>query len=306
MSDAPFYYNQIMMNNGSTNPSTVHIRNTATHNYFKKYLLQRCIGVFDWTLPKNWDKRYFLYTLYQRGWLCVINTDKFGIIPQMCGLQGFNVFYEPRTALIQNPLFHPVQAVIHKDTELIRLQPDYSSIMDIVNTYADKLTLAFQSVDINLLNSHLSYVFFAKNKATAESYKSLYDSIAAGNPATVIDKNLMDERGNKTWDVFSRDLKSNYLVTDLLSDIRKIMNMFDNEVGIPNANTEKKERQIVDEINANNEETMCLSDLWLEMLQEDLERVRKMFGYTKRQLNVKRKKVSTNERQSEVIDTRNV
>ena len=289
MNNAPYSYAEINQYNGTLNPSTVHIRNTATHFYFRKYLLQRAMGVFKWTLPKSWSKRYFLYTLYNRGYVAVVNTDKFGIIPQACGLQGFNVFYEPTHAIIQNPLFRPTTAQIGTQTELIRLQPDYSSAMDIINSYADKLTLAFQAIDINLVNSHVCTVFFAQNKSAAESYKKMFDSISSGNPAVVLDSKMLDAQGNKQWEMWNRDIKNSYLVSDLLEDVRKIMNMFDNIIGIHNANTEKKERQIVDEVNANNEETENLRDVWFGMLKEDLEKVRAMFGYSTADLNIEMK-----------------
>ena len=54
--------------------------------------------------------------------------------------------------------------------------------------------------------------------------------------------------------------------------------MYDTDIGIPNANTDKKERLISDEVNANNYETMAKCSLWLEQLKEDIEKVKDMFG----------------------------
>ena len=55
---------------------------------FARYLLQKAISVFEWTLPETWNKDYFLYALYCFGHLAIVNTDKFGVIPQACGLMG--------------------------------------------------------------------------------------------------------------------------------------------------------------------------------------------------------------------------
>ena len=54
--------------------------------------------------------------------------------------------------------------------------------------------------------------------------------------------------------------------------------MFDTEVGIPNSNTEKRERMITDEVNANNVETITKCELWLEELKKSCERTKAMFG----------------------------
>ena len=51
--------------------------------------------------------------------------------------------------------------------------------------------------------------------------------------------------------MFQQNVGQNYIVSDILSDMRKIDAMLDAEVGIPNANTDKKERVQSAEVNAN-------------------------------------------------------
>ena len=99
----PGYYNY---NNGSINNAipNAKVSNTPLSRFFQKYLLQKAISVFKWKLPENWSADYFLYTLYMWGYVAIINTDKFGVIPQGCGLRGFDVFYRPTHAVIANPL----------------------------------------------------------------------------------------------------------------------------------------------------------------------------------------------------------
>ena len=46
--------------------------------------------------------------------------------------------------------------------------------------------------------------------------------------------------------------------------------MFCTEIGIPNANTDKKERLITDEVNANNVETSTRCEMWLEEIRKGL------------------------------------
>ena len=74
------------------------------------------------------------------------------------------------------------------------------------------------------------------------------------------------------------------LISDILSDMRKIEAMFDAEVGIPNANTDKKERLIGDEVNANNVSTYSNMSMWLENLQRGCEQAHKVLGMTKDEL----------------------
>jgi hypothetical protein len=87
----PFYYDYKNARNSTINPSTVHVRDTGLQRYFARYLLQKTISVFKWDMPKTWSRNYLLYTLYCWGYVAVINTDKFGVIPQQCTLGGFDV-----------------------------------------------------------------------------------------------------------------------------------------------------------------------------------------------------------------------
>ena len=277
---APYYYNYINAETSQVTPSTVHVKDSGLCRYFTKYLLQKAMSVFEWDLPETWNKDYFLYVLYCWGYVAVVNTDKFGVIPQGCGLKGYDVFYAPTHAVIANPLLTGIlEPRIGTQCELLKLQPDFSGILDLVGHYAEQMALASQSVSVNLLNSKLSYVFTAKTKALAESLKKMYDQIASGEPAVVIDSRLKNAAdGEETWKAFEQNVGGNYIVTNLLADLRKIEAMFDTEIGIPNANTDKRERLIQDEVNANNIETYSKCAMWLENLQDACKRVNDMFG----------------------------
>lgn len=275
----PFYYDYKNARNSTVNPSTVHVRDTGLQRYFARYLLQKTISVFKWDIPKTWSKNYLLYTLYCWGYVAVINTDKFGVIPQQCTLGGFDVFYQPKFATVANPLLRGIlNPVIGKQCELLRLQPDYGGVMDIVNFYADMLALSAETASTNLLNSKLAYVFASDGKAGAESFKKLYDQIASGEPAAYIDKNLYRDDGTPTWNFFNQNLKETYIAGDILNDMRLWEMKFDNEIGIPTTNTTKKERLITDEANSAIEESRTKAQLWLDELQESCRKINNMFG----------------------------
>ena len=260
-------------------PGTVHTQNTVLVGYFRRYLLQKAMSVFKWKLPDTWQRNYFLFVLYCWGYIAILETDRFGVIPQQCGLRGYNVFYQPTHVIVTNPLLKGIREPrIGEECVLMKLQPDYGGIMDLVNFYAEELALCSEAVSVNLLNSKLSYVFTAQNKSTAESFKMIFDKIASGQPAVVQDKNLLGDDGKPAWQAFNQDLKTTYIAGDVLSDMRKIEAMFCTDIGLPNANTDKRERLISNEVNANNVETFSRADMWLEELKRSCEEARDMFG----------------------------
>ena len=280
MQAAPYMYDYVNTEVSQHSPSTVHTKNTELQRFFARYLLQKAMSVFKWNLPETWDRDYFLYVLYGIGYIAVINTDKYGVIPQQCGLEGYNIFYQPKRALVTNPLLRGLRSLdIGTQCTLIKLQPDYGSVMDMVGFYADMMALTAETAGVNLVNSRLSYVFFGKNKNTAESQKKLFDRVASGEPATFVDTALYDvQSGNPSWIPFQQNVGQNYIAGDALADLRKWEMMFDTDVGIPNANTDKKERLISDEVNANNVEVTSKADLWLDQLQKSFAQTSKMFG----------------------------
>lgn len=261
-------------------PSTSHVKDNRAAYFFKRQLLQRALSVFEFTLPENWDKDYFLYTLYCFGFVGVLNTDKFGVIPQQCGLRGYNVFYHPKNIIVTNPLISAIMDLqIGRNCEVVKLQPDYCGVMDLVHYYGDLLALTYEALIMNIANSKLSIGFAASKKSVAESFKKLFDNVQGGDLMVAFDKDMCGDLGqDEPWKPIINDLSKNYIARELIEAMRDINNMFDTEIGIANNSVAKKrERVNTAEVSANNAETFTKVDLWMETISEDFEKVNGMF-----------------------------
>lgn len=277
----PENYNYINMYNSSFSPSTVHVKNTRLQKFFKRYLFQKAIGVFKWTLPKTWNPFYFKYVLFAWGFIGVVETDKFGVICQAGAPYGYDIYYQPTNLIITNPLLKgSLNPRIGQECSVIKLQPDWGGVMDLVDYYSDMMALAAETFGINLLNSHLSYIFPADKQNIAESFKKMFDRVSSGEPAVVIDKALFKEDGSVSWEPFTQNIGQNYIADRVIADLRKLEAEFDTKIGIPNANTDKRERLITSEVEANNTETEILVDSWLENLQQGIDQTKELFGLT--------------------------
>lgn len=273
-----YSYEEINSYNASRNPSTIHASNTGLQNYFKKYLLNKTFSRFKFTIPDNWDLDYLRYTLFCNGFAAILETDKYGVIPQACSLSGYNIFYRPSKVLVANPLLSGIKELtIGTQCAVVKLLPDYTGLMDMVNFYADMMALCAETAGTNLINSKLSYIFTATDRAKSESFKKLYDKVASGEPAVVIDRNLFDEDGKPMWDTFAQNLQANYIAGDILTDMRKWEMRFLTQLGFPNANTDKKERLISDEVNSNNEETQSLVQMMLDSMNAGFKDAKDLF-----------------------------
>lgn len=281
----PFYADYI---NGETfsklAPSQVHIANTWLYNYFQRHLLQKATAVFKWTLPDYWNRSLFLACLYCDGKVAIVNTDKYGVLPQPCTIGGRGVQYEPTYAIIANPLIKGIKMPrIGSQCAVIRIMPDYGGIMDIINFYAREMAVTVETFELNVLNSKLSYVFGVSKeggnrKAVAEGLKKIFDNISSGEPAAFADANLIDHNGKPTWQLFSQDVGKNFISPQLQEVLRKLECEFCAKVGLPaDLSQNKKERTITGEVDANNIETAAAPEQWLELAREGIEDANRLF-----------------------------
>jgi hypothetical protein len=257
----------------------VHSQENATTWYFRRYLIQKIISVFEFKgIPETWSKDYFLYTLFCFGFVAIVETDKFGVIPQHCSLYGYDVFYRPTNVNIANPLIRGnLTPRIGTECALVRMQPDYGSCWDIVAYYADLLSLCTEALAVNLVNSKLAYVFACEDKTVAESFKKMYDQMNEGNPAVFADRKLFLEDGSPAWETFQNNLKQNYIAKDILEDMTKIDARFCTEIGIPNVNMAKESGVTDNEVEANNIDTKTKASLWLETIRAGLDKANELF-----------------------------
>lgn len=305
-----YNYDFLNIYNGSQSPGTIHAANTELGAYFRRYLFQKAVSVFDIECPETWNKDYFWYVLYGTGYVGVLDVPGMGVIPQYCTIKGYNVYYQPKGFIVANAAIlngQTLEKSIGIDGVLMKLTPDYTGICDLIGYYADLMAVSAESMGVNILNSKLAYIFGVKNQAAANSFKKMVDKINAGDPAVFVDKNLLDADGNPTWVEYAQDLRNNFIAPDLLQTMNQIERMFESEIGIPNnGGIEKKERLISDEVNANNVSTYSKAALWLENLQTSCDEVNRMFGLN---VSIDWRKIKGRESygsESETIDIRSL
>lgn len=256
------------------------VQNDLNTQYYMRALYQRILSGAQFGLPTAWakGKRYFKNVLFTEGFIGIVKTPEYGIIPQIANPYGYGLFLQPTNLRVTQPLVN-FEGEIGKDCEIIHLTNDWLGVWDIVEHYAIRLSVAITSVDVSLMNERLSMIAAAKNKNAAETLKYLYEAISAGEPFKVYDKYLQNEGLNgdeePIW-TFSQDVANNYITDKLLADMDTILRQFDNEVGIL-AMGGKKERMITDEVEALNDDACARASSWYENLTDSFDRVNRLF-----------------------------
>lgn len=256
------------------------VQNDENTQYYMRALYQRAIAGAKFELPDVWSraKRYFRNVLFSQGFIGVVDTPKYGVIPQICTFSGYGLFLQPTNIIVSQPLVQ-FQGTIGENCELILLCGDYKGIWDIVEHYAIRLSVAITSLDCALMNERLSLLAAGKSKQAAETLKYLFERISAGEPFSVFDKAIksdgLDDDNEPIW-TFSQDVASQYISDKLLADIDTILKQFDHEIGIA-AVGEKKERMITDEVATQNEDSCARASTWFESLSDSFDNVNRLF-----------------------------
>lgn len=279
----PLNYEQINVAAGTYNPSMVKAYNNATFAFWERSLFQRAFSVLEFELPEEWQgnvKDFFLYCLFKYGYLAVSENAKFGKFFQPCTLSGYNFYYQPTKVLISNPLYSD-ELEIGKNCELLKLSPDYIGVWDIIQYYAEKLSVLDNAINMSLINNKYAFFMGARNKAAGEAIKKMMDKVNKGEPAVVYDMKLLNDPTDKAepWQFLERkDLKSSYLTTDQLMDFQTLLNNYDTEIGIPTVPYQKKERMVTSEAESRVIDSTSRSTIWLETFNSSAKAVNNHYG----------------------------
>jgi len=270
-----YNFESINIYNGTRSPSGT-VEYDITTAYFFRCLYQRVLSNFKFNIPETWNKDYFKNVLFGFGFIGIVKTSKYGVIPQICNPYGYGLFLQPTNLRVAQPLV-TFDGTIGVDCELIKITPDYMGICDIVEHYANKLSKCWTSIEVSLINARVGLIGLPKNKSAAEAMKYIVERLTAGEPLVCADKILkadLDE-GEPLF-TYAGDPAKNYITDKLLADFTTILNSFDREVGIPIIDN-KKERMISNEIPALLGDSSCRIETWKECLKDSIIKTNKLF-----------------------------
>ena len=249
------------------------VANASTAYYRDKLFRIILARFFIKNTPDKWDYDYLMCHTFGDGVITITDTSA-GVLPLKCGLTGIGIFDEPTQCIVTNPVLGNFTRNIHENCEILRINYNYRGVYPLINRYAVLLAMCDSGISVNLMNTKVTYVFGAADKGQANTFKKLYDMVTMGEPA------VFTTKGNTAMlkeNIFIMPAKQNYIADDIQITKRKIVNEFLTDIGINNANIDKRERLNTDEVNANNEELKCNIQHWIDNLEDGIRRVNAMF-----------------------------
>lgn len=252
------------------NPKSVNDMTNNSFFYYQFQLMTKLKSVLTIEgYPKNWNIDNMWDVILKNGYIPIVSTA-LGSLALEGGFYGQNMYYMPTNVIVNNPVLGNINRVIGEDGELLYINYEYNTfqgVMPLINRYAVLLANIDCSLNVSLMNSRVAHVFEAESDAEVKTLQKMYDDVSKGNPAVFLKKGTRSIQSSNESNSFL-NVKNTYIGNDLLLTKKSIMNEFLTEIGINNANTDKRERLNSDEVNANNTEVRCTIMRYIDSLNE--------------------------------------
>lgn len=276
MNNPVMFSQEMILDHFNLQPSDVKGRANVGVEFYKRLLYTKLYSTLDFTLPETWKKNYFRFWLFHFGSVGVIYTKEYGWVCQPYSIVKLDLYYNPKVIQIYNQYIKtPKIGAVGINAGIIKCMDDYFGLDDIVTRYATDLAQCDRSIEVNLMNSNVTAFFKAKDKKSADAIREAYGQATTGKPFVIVNKEVMDE---DSIDTLLPNMKNNFLVNDLLQARRGILNAFLTEIGIRNANYDKKERLNSQEVNENNDETSAVISVIFDNIKKSMDEVNEISG----------------------------
>lgn len=244
---------------------------TFTDYFYRLMLIART--VFKWNnLPEGIDEKWIEQYLFSEG-KCMFYHDKTtGYMVAKCTTEGLNYYDEPtRLRPVGTNLENKESKENNVEAILIRNNDEMLPTSPTIQIYACRLAEISRTIDTNIMAQKTPVIIKCTDKQK-QSLKQVYAKWNGNEPVIFGDKTLELDKFN----VLKADAP---IVFDKLQ-IQKhaIWNEAMTYLGINNANMDKRERLVDDEVQANNEQIEMSAQVMLKSREKACELINKMFG----------------------------
>jgi hypothetical protein len=252
------------------NGKTPNMNNLTANDYYDRLKLI-ALSLFEWKgLPDSCNARFLEQTLYTYGRALFINDDTMGFLNMRCTPSGKLNNYDEAISYtaystIYNREFKRGECVLIRNNYLER--PTDNSII----LFASRLTESERTIDTNI-KAQKTPVLIRCDEKDRLTMKNLYNQYEGNEPFILGSKSLNPDglKVLKTDAPFIADKLQKYK--------HEIWNEALTFLGVNNTNTDKRERLVTDEVNANNEVISVNADSMLLTRKEACEQINKMYG----------------------------
>ena len=254
----------------SRKPTLADLLNDLTYRTIYHRLKNLALNIFEWDgLPEGLAPEFIEETLYYHGRALFFKDPNLGFLClKALPTEGINVY--GRHTKYRGTGYNYSEEYTLDESVLVKNNMLWTNTDDNITLYAVKLAEIERTLDVNVKAQKTPYIIVCDDKDLL-TFKNIYKQVDGNEPAVFADKNL----NMNSLDVLSTVAP---FIADQLADYRHdVMNEILSFLGIDNANTDKRERLVTDEVTANNEYIENNVLLMLKTRERAVEEINKMF-----------------------------
>lgn len=250
--------------------------NNLTFTFYYYWLMQMARSLFVYKgLPEGMKGEWIEKFLYYEG-ECVFFKDKTkGEIVTKCNdYGGYNNYDEPVKLRPYGTNYHTDRVLINgKDAVLIKNNVERIPTSKAIKLFAWRLADITRTIDVNVSAMKTPLIIRCSEKQK-NTLKRMFEQVQDNEISLMVDKAL-----DPNSDIFEVLKTEAPIVFDKLQlQKHAIWNEIMTFMGINNANQDKKERLVDDEVQANNEQVEYSANVMLQTRKQACEEINKMFG----------------------------
>lgn len=246
------------------------------------------INRFSWeNLPVGLTSEQMEFLLIRHGQLMCFNDNMYGTLILPCfGTTDINVYGLPTVFNVYGENGKYNKDISVDDGVIIRNNPLGTSDFPTLEVFAKRIDDVEMTQDVNLFQQCIPKLVLGDEDSKI-TMKNLINQIKNYKFAIFGKKSLVNNISSS--DVL--DTSAPYILDKLQQQKTDLKNELLTYLGINNNNNVKKERMVVDEVNANNEYTSINLDLMFDLREKACKEINEKFGLN---ISVKKREVEEN------------
>ena len=267
--------------------SVAQMSNNITFSYYYYKLMLIVNNLFEWEgLPNNMESRWIENYLFSDGQCVFFKDPVMGFM--VAGIAqdgGVNCYNDPTTLTPvavnyvysgNEPLTNGENCFLIRNNAL-RL-PEFA----VVRYYAFKLSNIDRAIDVNIEANKTPIIVKCSDRQRL-SLKQAINQRKDNEPVI-----WTDDKSDINGMVETMALNPPMVFKDLQVQKHMIINEFFTDIGVNNANMDKRERMVANEVEANNEQVKACEDVLLRSREEACKQINRIFGLN---ISVKRREL---------------
>lgn len=249
------------------------VENNNANYIYNSYLQMLSLNMFRYEgLPESVDTFYLEYILQSRGFIAFYQDDNLGLVCTEITLGSRLNHYQMPTEYRTVSISEDIKKTLSSDESvLMKNSPLFRGTFPYLNYFANKLALVSRTTDQNLTMQWTPYIITG-DRRMLQQFKVFMKKILQGV------QTIFTSKGLKMEDINVLQTNAPFIADDLHSMKQSIMRECMTFLGIENANMDKKERLVSDEVNANNQQVLASRNIWLSERKKAIDLINKKYG----------------------------